>query len=230
GQRVDEGSTVRLKVSAGATAVPVPDVIGSQIADARRLLTGQGFTVLEEPIPDEEIPVGEVVDQEPGPNEEAPRGSQVVLQVSSGPEERPVPDVTGRTLSEASNLLGQNGFVAEQASEASTTVEEGIVIRTDPPANTLQPRGAVVTVVVSSGPPTADVPAVEGLLEANAVAAIQNAGFVAVVERTVACTQPQDGRVLDQTPDGNTRAEVGTQVRVVVCDAPVDGGGGGGGA
>ena len=230
GQRVDEGSTVRLKVSAGATAVPVPDVIGSQIADARRLLTGQGFTVKEEPIPDEEIPVGEVVDQNPGPNQEAPRGSEVVLQVSSGPEERPVPDVTGRTLTEASNLLGQNGFVAKQASEASTTVEEGIVIRTDPPANTLQPRGAVVTVVVSSGPPTADVPAVEGLLEANAVAAIQNAGFVAVVERTVACTQPQDGRVLDQSPDGNTRAEVGTQVRVVVCDAPVDGGGGGGGA
>ena len=114
GQRVDEGSTVRLKVSAGAEAVPVPDVIGSQVAQARLLLTGQGFTVKEVQVVDEEAPVGEVVDQNPGANQEAPRGSEVTISVSKGPADRPVPNVVGKTITEASNLLGQAGFSVNQ--------------------------------------------------------------------------------------------------------------------
>src|SRR5690606_32666374 len=141
--------------------------------DARRLLVAEGFEVTVEGVPSEDVPVDEVVDQTPGPNEEAERGSTVELQVSTGPEERPVPDVSGRTLAEASNLLGQNGFQVQQASEPSNTVEEGLVIRTDPPANTPLPRDSVVRVIVSSGPAPVTVPAVEGLLEANAVNAIQ---------------------------------------------------------
>jgi serine/threonine-protein kinase len=186
GEKVDEGSTVRLKVSAGAEAIPVPNVIGSQIDDARRLLSGQGFTVREEPIPDETVPVGEVVDQTPGPNQDAKRGSEVVLQVSSGPEARPVPDVAGRTLSEASNLLGQNGFSAVQASEASSTVPDGRVIRTEPPAGTPQPKGAAVTVVVSTGPAKSEVPDVVGLTENGARTALEGRGFTFSSTRTSA--------------------------------------------
>ncbi|HUH04892.1 MAG TPA: Stk1 family PASTA domain-containing Ser/Thr kinase [Kofleriaceae bacterium] len=216
GQKVDEGSTVTLKVSAGAEAIPVPDVTGSQIDDARRLLTGQDFTVREEPIPDEQAPVGEVVDQTPGPNQLAPRGSEVVLQVSSGPEERPVPDVAGRSLSEASNLLGQNGFTAVQASEASTTVEEGKVIRTEPPAGTPQPKGAAITVVVSTGPPTATVPSVVGLTEANAINTLRSQGFVANVTEQETSDPAEDGRVISQDPAGNSTAEQGSTVTIVI--------------
>ena len=227
GEKVEEGSTVRLKVSAGAEAIPVPDVIGSQIADARKLLSGLGFTVVEEPIPDEEIPVGEVVDQTPGPNEEAAKGSEVVLQVSSGPEERPVPDVSGRTVAEASNILGQNGFTVAQTSEASSTVEEGKVIRTDPPAGTPQPKGATVTVVVSSGPPTTTVPSVVNLLEANAVNALQSKGFTVTVVDQDTADPSKDGRVIAQDPAGNSTAEEGSNVTITVgrFGGPPGGGG-----
>jgi len=226
GERVEEGSTVLLRVSAGAEAVPVPSVIGSQVADARRLLSEQGFTVREEPTPDEEAPVGEVVDQEPGPNQEAPRGSEVVLFVSSGPEERPVPDVAGRSVAEASNLLGQNGFETEQITEASTEVPEGEVIRTDPPAGTPQPKGAVVTIVVSSGPPEATVPSVVGLSEANAINEIERAGLSAQPSETGECDAADDGRVVAQDPGANTTAEQGSTVAITVCRfvPPVDGG------
>ena len=132
GEKVDEGSTVTLKVSAGAETIPVPDVIGSQLEQARLLLTSQGFTVLVEEVVDEEVPIGEVVDQEPGANDEAPRGSEVKLFVSKGPAPREVPDVVGRTIAEASNLLGQAGFAVNQTTEPSNTVDEGDVIRTDP--------------------------------------------------------------------------------------------------
>lgn len=216
GERVEEGSTVSLKVSAGIEAVPVPDVIGSQVADARRLLSGEGFTVREEPIPDEDVPIGEVVDQTPGPNEEAPRGSEVVLQISSGPEERAVPDVTGRSVAEASNLLGQNGFSAVQTSEPSSDVPEGRVIRTDPTAGTPQPKGAEITLVVSSGPEKVVVPSVTNLQEADAVAALQSKGFTVTTSDASTIDPALDGRVKSQDPQGNTQASKGSNVSIVV--------------
>jgi beta-lactam-binding protein with PASTA domain/predicted Ser/Thr protein kinase len=236
GARVDEGSTVTLKVSAGAEAIPVPDVIGSQVEQARLLLTAQEFTVRVEEVNDEEAPVGEVVDQQPGPGQDAPRGSEVVLVVSIGPADRPVPDVVGRTIAEASNLLGQAGFSVNQTSEPSNTVEEGRVIRTDPAPGTPAPRDSAVTVVVSSGPAEGVVPSVVGLTEANAINTISGAGFSPVVQEQDTADPSQNGRVLDQNPDGNATARLGTQVTIVVgrfveppvVDGGADGGGGGG--
>ena len=231
GERVDEGSTVDLKVSAGAAAVPVPNVIGSQIDQARQLLSAQGFIVEEEGVANEEAPVGEVVDQDPSANEEAAEGSVVRLLVSTGPAERPVPDVTGRSVSEASNLLGQAGFTVTQTSEPSETVEEGLVIRTDPPAGTVRPRDSAVTVVASSGPPDVTVPPVEGLSRDAAINALQSAGFE--VELQGDDDTCSDLVAVDQNPDGNATAPPGSTVTVVLeCQDPpivVDGGGTGGG-
>jgi serine/threonine-protein kinase len=216
GTKVDEGSTVQLKVSAGANAVAVPDVIGSQVEQARLLLTAQGFTVATEDVVDEEAPVGEVVDQDPSANDEAPRGSEVRLFVSSGPADRPVPDVVGRTIAEASNLLGQAGFTVNQVSEPSGTVEEGLVIRTDPAADSVQPKGSTITVVVSSGPAEETVPSVVGLTEANAINTLSSAGFNPVVVEQDTDDPTQDGRVVDQDPDGNTTAVSGSDVTIFV--------------
>jgi beta-lactam-binding protein with PASTA domain len=216
GERVDEGSTVRLKVSAGAEAVPVPNVIGSQVEQARLLLTGQGFTVKEEQVVDEQAPVGEVVDQNPGANQQAPKGSEVTISVSKGPADRPVPNVVGKTIAEASNLLGQAGFTVNQTSEPSATVDEGRVIRTDPGPDTVRPKGSAVTVVVSTGPATANVPAVECLTEANAIHTIEDAGFKANVTEQDTTDPSEANRVISQDPAANTTAQLGSAVNIVV--------------
>ena len=216
GEKVDEGSTVTLKVSAGAETIPVPDVIGSQLEQARLLLTSQGFTVLVEEVVDEEVPIGEVVDQEPGANDEAPRGSEVKLFVSKGPAPREVPDVVGRSIADASNLLGQAGFAVNQTTEPSNTVDEGDVIRTDPPAGTTQPKGAAITVVVSSGPAESAVPSVIGLTEANAINTLNNAGFSPTVVEQDTADEAQNGRVIDQDPDANAVALNGSTVTIYV--------------
>ena len=222
GQNVDEGSTVLLKVSAGAEALEVPNVVGSQVAQARLLLTGQGFTVREEQVNDETAPVGEVVDQEPAANQEAPRGSEVTLFVSKGPADRPVPNVVDKTVAEASNLLGQAGFSVNQTSEASSSVEEGRVIRTDPPADAVRPKGSAVTVVVSSGPAEVLVPLVEDLLRSSARSVLESAGFAVAEEgaTTADCAEDQL-RVDSQSPAGNTMAVTGSTVTIVlICPAP----------
>ncbi len=228
GESVEEGSTVLLRVSAGAEAVPVPDVIGSPVDEARRRLNEAGFTnIREERQPDEDAPVDEVVDQDPEGAEEAPPDTEIVLFVSSGPEERAVPDVAGQTVSAASNLLGQNGFVVGgQTSEPSDTVEEGLVIRTEPPAGTQLPRDSEVVLVVSSGPEESTVPSVVGLSEANAINTLENAGFVANATEQATDDPTQDGRVIEQSPEGNSTAPEGSTVDIVIGRfEPIDGGG-----
>jgi serine/threonine-protein kinase len=228
GEKVDEGSTVRLKVSAGAEAVPVPDVIGSQLDQARLLLTAQGFTVSVEEVDDEVAPVGEVVDQNPDPNDEAPRGSDVKLFVSRGPAAREVPNVVGRTIADASNLLGQAGFAVSQTTEPSDTVPEGSVIRTDPAAGSTQPKGTTITVVVSSGPAEDEVPSVTGLTEANAINTLNAAGFNPVVVEQDTVDPTQNGRVIDQDPDAFTVRPVGSDVTIIIGRlVAADGGDGG---
>lgn len=235
GAKVEEGSTVTLKVSAGAELIPVPDVVDSPIDDARRLLSGEGFAVKEEPIPSEDVPAGIVVDQNPAAGEEVPRGSEIVLQVSSGPAERPVPDVAGRTVAEASNILGQNGFTVTQRSEPSASVEEGRVIGTDPAADTPLPKGATVELIVSSGPPQVEVPSVVGLSEAGARSTIEGEGLTFDSTTTESCDARDEGEVVSQEPAAGTDVAPGSPVTVTICTPPppppppADGGGGGGG-
>ena len=219
GETVDEGTTVELKVSSGSEASPVPNVIGSQIEQARSRLAAEGFTnVREEPTVDEEAPIGEVVDQDPGPEDEVPKDAEIVLFVSTGPADRPVPDVVGRPVAEASNLLGQAGFTVSQTSEASSTVDEGRVIRTNPAEGTPTPKGTTVTVVVSTGPAEETVPSVEGLTEANAINTLNSRGFQAVVsDQTEVTSDPTlDGRVFSQTPGANATAPAGSVVTITL--------------
>jgi serine/threonine-protein kinase len=217
GQRVDEGSTVRLFVSEGAAAVPLPSVIGQHVDDARRLLEGQGFSVGQiVDQPDEEAPVGQVIAQDPPAEQPVPRGTAVRLTVSSGPEQREVPDVAGLSVAQASAQLGAAGFEVAQRDEPSATVPAGRVIRTEPEAGTRQPPGSTVTIVVSTGPARATVPSVVGLTEAHALDQLRAAGFSPrVVEQTT--TDPdEDGRVISQDPAGGTEAEVGSTVTIEV--------------
>ncbi len=217
GQEVDEGTTVELKVSSGAEATPVPNVTGSQVNQARILLTAQGFTnIREAPTDDESAPTGEVVDQDPQPNSQVTSDTEIVLFVSTGPAARPVPNVVGKSLAEASNLLGQAGFTVNQESEASSTVASGLVIRTSPAAGTSAAKGASVTVVVSTGPADVEVPSLVGLMQNSATNAITSRGLKAVVVQQDTANPGDVGKVVSQNPDPFTTAPLGSNVTISV--------------
>ena len=154
GERVAKGSTVTLKVSAGAPQADVPDVVGRNIDDAKDVIETAGFTVQQQPRADDNAPKGEVLDQSPRGGTKADSGSAITLVVSSGKQAIDVPDVGGMDSAEASNELGQAGFRVAVRHEVSDTVNEGEVIRTDPAAGSSAPKGSVVTMYVSSGPET----------------------------------------------------------------------------
>ena len=213
GVSVEEGSTVRLRVSAGAPPVTVPGVVGLNLADAVSQLEGRQLTVDVRPTPDEDRPEGEVLTQDPDEGEEVPEGTPVVLEVSSGPPRVPVPDVVGLTSNEAGVELGRAGFEVDFTDEAGSAPADE-VLRTDPPARTELAQGETVTVFVSTG--QAEVPDVVGRSRGDAVSALQDAGFRVAEDERAVTDEDDDGTVLSQNPAADADVPTGSTVTITV--------------
>ena len=78
--------------------------------------------------------------------------ASLIWILSRTPATIAIPDVAGQTVAEAKEALKKSKFEAgEEKSEASDTVAEGRVIRTDPEAGSSRKEGTKVNLVVSSG-------------------------------------------------------------------------------
>ncbi|HEX2737890.1 MAG TPA: Stk1 family PASTA domain-containing Ser/Thr kinase, partial [Acidimicrobiia bacterium] len=171
GAKLKKGDTVTLTVS--ATTVAVPNVINLQFDEARAQLVSAGFVVQKVEAASDQ-PVGTVIRTVPQANAKAPKGSTVVVTVAAIGDVA-VPDVTGQPSDAAAAKLGQAGFQVNTTQEANNDVPSGRVIRTDPAAGAMAPKGSSVTQVVSTGPAQVAVPAVTGQLQAAATSTLSAA-------------------------------------------------------
>ena len=79
--------------------------------------------------------------QDPAPGEEAEVGSEVTINVSSGPGEALVPLVQGLPVDEATDKLREAGFKTERRDEFSDTVKKGRVIDDLPAGGPVRAQG-----------------------------------------------------------------------------------------
>jgi beta-lactam-binding protein with PASTA domain len=86
-----------------------------------------------------------VVSQQPAAGSSAKQGARVALVVSSGPGTTPLIDVTGLSAPKAEAKLHEAHYHTKRKLEASKTVKSGLVIGTEPAAETplrwWSPRG-----------------------------------------------------------------------------------------
>jgi beta-lactam-binding protein with PASTA domain len=150
GRGAEEPARV-LGASVSASA-PVPLVEGLPQVYAMEVLRKAGFTgVVSVSRPDELVGKGKIANQIPPADQELERGSEVELALSLGPDDRPVPDVVGYPASGALTLLERAGMdFATQVEPSEQT--PGTVLRTQPTAGQLHPKGTIVVLVLSSGP------------------------------------------------------------------------------
>jgi beta-lactam-binding protein with PASTA domain len=214
--RADEGSTVTLTVSDGPGIAAVPRVRGRRRAEAVRLLDRAGFRPRVRREYSSSVPRGRVISTDPREGLRLERNSSVIVVVSRGPERVEVPQVVGRTRDEAESILEAAGLVPVFQEQESADVREGEVIAQAPAAGTSVPKGERVTVTVSSGPPTVEVPDVVGLTEAEARAALDRAKLEVEVRRPRTENPDDDGVVLDQRPDPGEEREQGRTVVILV--------------
>ncbi len=198
--------------------VTVPNVLGETQSTAVTSLQHAGLVPVVSLAANAHVPSGLVVGTTPPSGTDVKKGSRVSVVVSSGPGILTLPNVESKGSAEALKILREKGFRPTAQNQSSNSVGKGLVISTDPPADTEVQVGGPVTVFVSTGPQEVNVPEVTGESQADATATLAAAGLkVTVVKREVA--EPSPSTVISQSPLANTSLKVGGQVTIVVAQA-----------
>jgi serine/threonine-protein kinase len=167
----------------------------------------------------ETVPKDVVLSQNPSPDERIVRGGTITVSLSLGPERYPVPDISGMELAAAkAELDGLKLKLKQGTKQYSDTVPEGVVISTDPKAETQLKPGDTVTVVVSKGRAPINVPDLSGKNINDARAQLQGLGLSAVEEYKDS-DQPAD-TVIGQSPKAGTGAERNDEIKLQVSKGP----------
>lgn len=126
-----------------------------------------------------------------------------------------MPDVKGWSLEDARNALTARGLKAEVKYEESGTAGEGIVIGTDVSADADLPAGTTVTLTVSTGTGSVEVPKVTGSSFADAESRLKDLGF-AVTKAEGYSNDIEKDIVIAQVPDAGISVPKGSNITVTV--------------
>ena len=185
--------------------VQVPDMRGQVSADAIAALQNRGFKTRTQQRPDSTIPPDHVINTDPGANASVGAGDVITINVSTGPEQREVPDVSSMSYADAVNKLKAAGFSKfKQADSPSTPDLLGKVIGTNPPANQTSAITNVITVIVGSGPETKQVPDVSGQTVDVAQKNLNVYGFTKFSQESVDSLRPAGEVIGTNPPKGQT--------------------------
>jgi beta-lactam-binding protein with PASTA domain/serine/threonine protein kinase len=125
-----------------------------------------------------------------------------------------VPLVEGLREDQAIELIEEAGLDAEVNRQASTRVDEGVVIEQSPREGTQVAQGSTVEITVSSGPRQVEVPGLVGLTYDEAVDALNEVGLEP--QRVEVFSQRPPNEVVNQNPEEGQRVDEGTEVEVRV--------------
>lgn len=133
--------------------VPVPDVVGLPREEAREILQRAALQVGGvRPAYSDEYEPGEVIATKPEGGMLVRQGREVTLVVSLGSAQVEVPSVTGLTVREARELLGESDLQLEVLGQTRSSAPKGEIVRQNPAPGERVARGESVYVQVSGGP------------------------------------------------------------------------------
>jgi len=135
------------------TVVEIPDLTGSEQAQALLDLQNLGFRVGIENAADPVVPAGAVIRTQPTANTVTNPDTLVTIIVSVGPEAFPIPYVLDLETERAIYVIEESGFTIGQTLEVNDdTVPRGFVISQNPVAGTKMGPDSTVDLVISAGP------------------------------------------------------------------------------
>jgi len=146
---LDPGTPVDLVVSKGPAKRLVPEIpAGGSIDEASAAILAESLNPLEDHEYSETVPAGQVTRFSPSSGAQVERGTDVTVFVSDGPAPRPIPNVIGLDVSEATAILEGKGF--KVVSVKGTPAKP--VLATDPPADEVHPYGTEVVIATELKP------------------------------------------------------------------------------
>ena len=130
------------------------------------------------------------------------------------PNEREVPRVLGMRERAARGILAGAGLTVESGREPHPDAPPGTVVWQDPPPGVAVPRGKLITLTVSDGPPRVAVPDVRGLDVELAQRLLAAAGLRVEGVDSVDVKTPLSGVAMGTTPAAGDSLALGRGVIV----------------
>lgn len=142
-------------------------------------------------------------------------------EASDSAQKVTVENVAGMTTEEAKTVLSQKGLSNVKVSEQqSDTISAGKVISTDPEAGTEVEKDAEITLIVSSGTSTVQVPSVASMTVTKAKSTLAAEGFNAVEGSKVYSDTVKAGLVAYSNPKGGAQASKGATITLYISKGP----------
>ena len=212
--------TVFFRPSGEAVVPPLRErSIVEAVAEAERL----GFAVQIEQVAST-LPEGRVLAQSPEPGTRARKKQVLLLQVSKGGELHAVPDVRGQSLARAQSVIKEQGFALGDVIRIQDGGQSaGAVIAQSPaaPANISMARR--IDLLVREGGSdeaegaTISVPDVNGLMEREARARLEESGIrIQTVDRVYSPIVPE-GQAIETRPGAGTMVNPSEGVRLKIA-------------
>ncbi|MGW5123620.1 Stk1 family PASTA domain-containing Ser/Thr kinase [Streptomyces sp. NPDC004069] len=130
----EKGSVITLTVAKPVEKATVPDVTNKTCDEAVAQMQQNGLTgeCSDTPVNDPNQD-NKVVSTVPGPNQQVDKGSKVTINIGRlQQEKKKVPNVRNRTVGEAKQILGAEGFTNIQFAEGSNPDDNARVVNQDP--------------------------------------------------------------------------------------------------
>jgi len=217
GKRIAKGKAVSVVIT---RELRVPELLGLSSAEAVSRLSEHGLKAeIRKKSTKKDSEVDVVLSQSPSKGTLTTPGNTVTIEVGALLSKISVPNVKGKTADEAASLLADKNLTVNRVDQPSESVKIGYVIDQSPASGSSVYEGDTVTIFVSTG---TEVPDVIGLKESDAKSAINSRGLSpkVIYQSAIDPTDPQIGRVVNQSPAALTMVEPGSEVTITVKKAP----------
>ena len=206
------------------TLIEIPDLTGSEQAQALEDLQNLGFKIGIENSADASVPAGSVIRTQPPSNTIVNPDSLVTIIVSVGPEAFPIPYVLDIETERAIYIVEESGFTLGQLLEVNDeNIPRGFVISQNPVAGTKMSPGTTVDLVVSKGPSLIVISDLSRKSPEDAIQILETLGFeYELIEEysedveigLVSGTIPEAGEIV--TPDELIQVIVSLGIKIEV--------------
>ena len=164
----------------------------------------------------DDVDEGYVIKQQYDKGEMVSVDKEVEITVSSGVGDVDIPNVTGMTEDTAIKTLKDKGFKYNRTYTYTADVAEGTVISYTPTGT--GKKGDTITIEVSAGIESVQVPGVSGMTQQEAANALAQAGLTVGNITTEYSDNVEAGRVISQGIAQGKTVDSGTSVDLVISD------------
>ncbi len=218
GARARKGDAVKVTISLGVETTKVPTLIGLTIDEAKEeLRKAELYLGSVSHTPSSSVAAGRIMRQSVDPGITVSKGSTIDVVVSQGVPKVIVPNLVGLKFEDAVAILEQYGLKYSREDRTDDRVAAGEVISQSPDPGTEVEKGTPVTLVVSLGPESVQVPNELDRKATTAEKELQRRGLKANFI-SVPSLPDQKDRVIRQDPEPGTTVAKGSNVTLYIGD------------